>query len=150
MARSKFPEKSAKLRQSNAPVAAALRLLAYRARSEKEVRDRLGKRFSATEVDVVIKKLKDWNFLDDTQFAKQYIESRSRSRPRSRRLIQLELKRKGIVTDYELLATDYELARLALEKKKNLKSRDQTIRFLHSRGFSWEIIQRVLKLPDVS
>jgi len=96
-------------------------------------------------------------FLDDQKFAAWLIESRSRSRPRGQRLLAHELKAKGIdemTINAHRMTTDDEssLAIKALSKKldrwKNLSYRDFRIkagRFLSSRGFSWEVIERTVK-----
>ncbi len=123
------------------PLDKALRFLSYRARTEKEIRDKLGPECT----EEVIAKLKTYGYIDDQKYAQSYIESRLRSKPRSQKLILLELKRKGITTEYRILNTDYELAQKALEKKKNLKTREQAMRFLASRGFSWDIIEKTVK-----
>src|SRR3989344_6625517 len=141
MARNNFPSKSVKSKQ-------ILNFLAIRARSEKEIRDRLSKYgLAASEIEIEIEKLKKWKLVDDAEFAKTYIESKSRSRPPSRRLLDLELRRKGVTLEPSTypLEPDYKLAQLALEKKKTLKSRDQAIRFLQYRGFSWEVIEKTVK-----
>lgn len=140
MARNNSPSKSVKLKQ-------ILKFLSYRARSEKEIRDRLTKYgLTAEEIDAQVAKLKQWKLVDDAEFTRIYIESRSRSAPRSRRLLELELKRKGVtMNDNSMTMNDHELANLALEKKKSLKSRDQAIRFLHSRGFAWETIEKAIR-----
>ncbi len=145
MARNNYPNKLGKLKRNKTPVEAALRFLSYRARSEKEVRDKLKKRFTPEEIDLVIQKFKEWNLLNDAQFAQSYVESRARSKPRSKRMIEMELKRKGVKLDFDLPQSDLELANAALEKKKNLRSFKQAVRFLQSRGFSWEVIEKVLK-----
>lgn len=142
MARSNFPNKSERLTK-------ILKFLAFRARSEKEIRDRLAKYHTPeAEVKLIVDKLRLWHLVDDTSFARQYIESRSRSRPRSRKLLELELRRKGVNLEPNTypLEPDIDLAQKALAKKSNLKSREQAIRFLQSRGFAWETIQKVLKL----
>lgn len=147
MVKNSFQSKSGKSKKSN-PVDAALNFLSYRERSEKEVRDRLSKRFSLEEIEVVVGKLKELKLINDDQFTQSYIESRSRSRPRSRRLLKLELKQKGIKIDEDVLnldKTEEQLALLAIEKKHNLKTFEQRVRFLQSRGFSWEVIEKVLK-----
>ena len=93
MARNNFPSKSVKSKQ-------ILNFLAIRARSEKEIRDRLSKYgLAASEIEIEIEKLKKWKLVDDAEFAKTYIESKSRSRPRSRRLLELELRRKGVTLE---------------------------------------------------
>lgn len=140
MVRNSFPSKSEKSKQ-------ILKFLSVRARSEKEIRDRLSKYgLNPEEIQIEIEKLKKWKLVDDADFAQTYIESRSRSRPRSRRLLELELRRKGVtISDNGMTMNDYELAQSALEKKKNLKSREQAIRFLQYRGFAWETIVKALK-----
>lgn len=127
-------------KRNKSPLDKALNYLSFRPRTEKEIRDYLG--LDCTEE--IIAKLKKLNFINDVDFAQWYTESRSRSRPRSKKLLQLELKRKGIVSDLSNLS-DVELATVALSKKKNLKSRDQAIRFLASRGFSWGTIEQAIK-----
>ena len=96
----------------------------------------------------IINKLKSYGYIDDEKYAVDYIESRIRSKPRSQKLIALELKRKGIVmtmNDNCMTMNDNQLAEKALEKKKNLKTREQAMRFLASRGFSWEVIEKTVK-----
>ncbi len=138
MVRNSSPNKSEKLKK-------ILKFLSYRARSEKEIRDRLTRYgLDQKEIETEIEKLKKWKLIDDNEFAQLYAESRARSQPRSNWLINLELKRKGVKPGEETLS-DLELAKLALGKKKNLKSREQAVHFLQSRGFSWETIVKVLQ-----
>lgn len=105
------------------------------------------KKTSDTElINQTISKLENLKLVNDEEFAKWLIESRSRSRPRGLRLLQQELKQKGIdlSTLHLELSTEDELAEKALEKK-HPKSRDQAIRFLQYRGFSWDTIAQVVK-----
>lgn len=136
------------------------RFLSFRPRSIKEVEDYL-KRKKAIDVDTkkIIEKLKSQKFLDDEEFARWWIESRTKARPRSSRLIKLELKQKGI--DKELIdsifenstevVSDFEKAyALALKKAPKLKNLDRKKayeklgRFLASRGFNWDTIKEVI------
>lgn len=126
------------------PLDRALRFLSYRPRTEKEIRDKLGVDCS----EEIISKLKSYGYINDEKYAEDYIESRIRSKPRSQKLILLELKRKGIVmpmNDYRMPMNDSQLAKKALEKKKNLKTREQAMRFLASRGFTWDVIEKTVK-----
>jgi regulatory protein len=76
---------------------AALAFLAYRPRSEREVRDRLRRGGYASEtIDHVITRLNDWRYLDDADFARRWVENRATHRPRGTRLLQQELRQKGI------------------------------------------------------
>jgi regulatory protein len=78
-------------------IEAALNFLAYRPRSEREVRDRLRRgAFNADTVDRVIARLYEWRYLDDADFARRWVENRTEQRPRGRRLLQQELRQKGI------------------------------------------------------
>lgn len=78
-------------------LAAALRLLAYRPRSEKEMRDNLRRRNTPPEVvDETLARLRELRLLDDAEFAKSYVDLRDRSSPRGRRLLAAELKAKGV------------------------------------------------------
>lgn len=140
----------------------SLKFLSYRFRSEKEVRDhfKIKNRRSKintdeTVIEKVIEKLKEQNFINDKEFAKEWIESRIRFKPRSLNLIKLELRKKGI--DQELLdnlkftVDDSENAKKLIEKKlgrfKNLpkeKIYQKLGRYLASKGFGWEIIKSVI------
>lgn len=78
-------------------LAAAMRLLSYRPRSEVELRQRLARRGAPADlVDGVISRLRKLGLVDDTAFARTWVESRSRLSPRSRRLLRRELQGKGI------------------------------------------------------
>ena len=78
---------------------AALRFLAYRSRSEAEVRRRLARRYSPQIVEVVITFLREQNYLDDRAFARQWRADRERHRPRGRILLRQELARLGVATE---------------------------------------------------
>ncbi len=78
-------------------VAAALRLLRYRARSEHELRERLkGKNFAAPSVDEAVARIRAWGLLDDADFASEWVRGRRRRRGRSRSALVRELREKGV------------------------------------------------------
>ena len=78
----------------------ALRFLSYRPRSETEVRQRLGKQgFGDAEIQIVIDRLKTGGLLGDTEFAKTWVDNRSTFRPRSRKLLKMELRQKGVAEE---------------------------------------------------
>jgi regulatory protein len=79
---------------------AALNYLGYRPRSEAEVRQRLHRRgFNDEVVDKVIIGLKERRLIDDVAFAQYWRDNRLSFRPRSRRLIKLELRQKGVAAE---------------------------------------------------
>lgn len=140
----------------------ALRFLSYRPRSEKEVRDRLiRKKIDSQIIEKIIAKLKEKKFLNDEEFAKWWIEQRTKVRPKAIRVITLELKQKGIsneiiesllskdVSSEEQVSNDLELANKLIEKRieRFRNSSKQEIyqklgSYLSRRGFDWETIKQ--------
>lgn len=76
---------------------AAARFLEARSRSIAEVRRRLGGAgYRADLVDGAIERLTELGMLDDEAFARAWVESRDRARPRGERAIREELRLKGV------------------------------------------------------
>lgn len=137
----------------------ALRLLGFRARSTAEMRKRLAmKRTKPEIIDRVIESLEKEGFLNDESFAASFAESRMRSRPEAKRVIEWELKQKGLSKDAmagamaQLAGFDEkEVAReLCLSKMPSLKSlpplkkRVRLFGLLKRRGFSNDVASSVL------
>ncbi|MEK7120586.1 MAG: RecX family transcriptional regulator [Patescibacteria group bacterium] len=150
----------------------SLRFLSYRPRSEKEVVDYLTKKLSKAKsasggkIEEVIQKkiidkLKSYNFIDDTAFAKFWIEQRTKFKHKPFRVIEYELKQKGIdkglideaMAKFDDKSTfDLENARKLAEKKldfyRNLdvaKRKEKVMGFLLRKGFSYEIVKKVIR-----
>src|SRR3990167_10976387 len=150
----------------------ALSFLSYRPRSEKEVRDYLKRKTQNAkrkttvqnskldtaeieiEIDRVIQKLKGQKLINDEEFAGMFLENRLRFKPRSSRLIRLELKQKGIdpetISNLQLtIDNDFESARKLVEKKigrlEGLPKKEiyqKLGRYLASKGFDWDTIKK--------
>jgi len=76
---------------------AALRFLESRQRSAAEVRRRLLFRgYRADLVEGCITRLEELGVIDDAAFARAWVESRDRARPRGERALRQELRVKGI------------------------------------------------------
>ena len=168
----------------------ALRFLSFRPRSEKEIRDRLKIKYQSFDktgtvrspvklrtniknltlvIEKVIAKLKVQNFLNDEEFAKWWIEQRTSFRPRSLRLIKLELRQKGItdeviesgIRNQELgIESDLDRAKKLVEIRiKRFRNPSTPLKagkfgmtreelyqkiggFLARRGFDWETIKQ--------
>jgi regulatory protein len=76
---------------------AAARFLEARSRSVHEVRRRLGGAGYRSElVEGAIARMTELGMLDDEAFARAWVESRDRARPRGERAIREELRLKGI------------------------------------------------------
>jgi regulatory protein len=134
----------------------AMRLLSYRPRSETEIRERLRK--SGQEeivIDEVIQKLRESQLIDDEGFSKEWIENRNTFRPRSRRLLQMELKQKGIPQEIikKTLEETQDDAILALQAARKSahrwtgldesEFRKKLTGFLGRRGFSYSVISEI-------
>jgi len=91
---------------------AALRFLEARQRSVVEVRTRLNiAGYRPDLVEGAIERLSELGMLDDEAFARSWLESRDRARPRGERALRVELTRKGIdrtVTDDALAEREAE------------------------------------------
>jgi regulatory protein len=137
----------------------AIRYLSYRPRSIKEIRDYLKKKeVSDSASDSVITKLLEQKFLNDFDFAGSWVRTRVLLKPLSQRVLRLELQQKGIKKEIidqvlseqqEVSGSDFEMARLLIQKKKSKYvglSRDEIYRklggFLGRRGFSYDVIKR--------
>jgi regulatory protein len=135
--------------------------LTYRPRSRAELIQKLfDKGFDETIIEAVIGHLERLGYVNDRQFAEQWAAGRVRLRGFGRRRIEQELRNKGVCRDIvsEALAgvfgpeTELETARGAAEKKLNtMNSLDREARrrrlsgFLERKGFSFEIIWKVVK-----
>jgi regulatory protein len=136
-----------------------LKFLSFRQRSEKEIRDYLKKK-NADDLTSkkIIEKLKEHKFLNDEEFAKWWIEQRTRVKPRADRVIKFELKQKGI--DLKIIEelfegdakSDFDKALVLAEKRmkrlKGIEDRkkvyDRLGRFLASKGFNYDVIKEVI------
>jgi regulatory protein len=74
-----------------------LHFLSYRPRSEAEIQRKLSEQgFDTPVVDATIQRLKENGFLGDEKFAQDWVENRATFRPRSKRLLAMELRQKGV------------------------------------------------------
>ncbi len=137
----------------------ALRFLSYRPRSEREVVDHLRRKgFDAETVEAELERLRRVGLVDDRAFARFWVENRTAFRPRSRRALQTELRRKGIppaiIQEVLREASPDERAlalRLARKRARQLQGLDPlTFRrrlagYLIRRGFDGELVMEVLQ-----
>jgi regulatory protein len=136
---------------------AGLRLLAYRPRSEREMRQRLARRgFGRPLIDDTVERLRRLGYLDDDAFARYWTESRNHLSPRARRLIQSELRLKGIDSETAAEASaevcdDDAAYRAAARRLRSLAGldfpsfRERLGGFLRRRGFSYGVARRTVE-----
>ena len=102
----------------------------------------------------VVEKLRKYDFLNDEAYARMFVESRIRTKPRGKIILINELRSKGISKDIAQRVCD-ELVEdeLSLLKKIYLKKYGEEpfsikdtkkIQFLQRKGFSWDLIQNIL------
>ncbi len=154
------PERLEALREADVrrtALHAALRLLAYRPRSESELRERLARRgLPAPVIDDTVARVREQGLLDDAAFAAYWVESRSRMRPRSRRLLARELSAKGVERRTALRAAEavndaeaaYEAGSRRLRALSGLDYREFRRRLgdlLLRRGFDYETAREAVE-----
>jgi regulatory protein len=135
----------------------AVKLLAAKPRSVEELRERLlEKQWTDEEAaDYAIKKLSEYGYLNDEQFALSFAQARVRQKPVGRQRLARDLQTKKI--DKELAAATLEkvfdetpedkLIDEAIEKRTRLRGRPQTRQETKSlfdhllrRGFSYDLV----------
>jgi len=155
-----------------------LRFLSFRPRSEKEIHDYLKKKvyklpalirdrsrdsgrpgeIRKNLVSKVIEKLKNQNLIDDRAFAIWWCQQRSQFRPRSKRMILVELFQKGInkeladqvvqkQIDEKKSARTVGLKKLKLLQSRRLSHqelRQKLTQYLSRQGFNWSLIREVI------
>lgn len=137
----------------------AVAFLASRARSRKEIEDKLlhcG--YRPCTVEMVIYKLETENLLDDADFARQWVEARVNHKLGRNRIAQ-ELRRKGISADeaeaaLEFIDSDDQLAAAialvekALARTKSSedprKTANRITAMLARRGFGWDVAREAI------
>jgi len=134
----------------------ALLFLSYRARSESEIRKNLQKHeIPEAVVEETLERLRRDGLANDDQFARAWVENRATFRPRSRRMMQMELRQKGLdeestksaLEDVDDEALAYEAAQKRATRFKGLEwteFRTKLSGFLARRGFSYSVIAPVV------
>lgn len=78
----------------------SLALIARRPRSRAELETYLRRRkLDAATISEVIERLAQRGFINDAEFARAWVENRQSFRPRSRRVLQAELRKRGVTED---------------------------------------------------
>ncbi len=136
----------------------AYRLLSFRARSEKEIRDRLGRKgYEEPVIEEVLASLRGYGYVNDAAFAETWVSERGRTR--GRRALAHELRQKGIAGDIAAEAlneaktdeAEFAAALAAAVKRVGERPKDASregqaklAAFLQRRGFGWDVIRPVL------
>jgi regulatory protein len=142
----------------------AVKLLAAKPRSVGELRERLLEKNWTNQqiVDGVIKKLAEYKYLDDEQFARDLAVSKLRQKPQGRRRLKQSLSQKKLdkeIVDQAITAAfeklpEAELIDRATEKRLRLKGRPETREdmkkfydYLLRQGFEYDLV--ATKMRDI-
>lgn len=140
---------------------AALRLLARRPRTEKEIRDKLReKEFGDEEIRQAIASLRSSGFIDDEAFTRAFIRDQLTVRPKGplaikQKLLLLGVRKETIDGALEEALREAPQEAVALDAARKFlrrtssddirTTRQKLSAFLSRRGFSWEVISTVIR-----
>lgn len=131
----------------------AMTYLTASAKTEKQVRDFLLKKgYTYMVLDYVIEKLREYNFVNDSEYCKNYVDSVGEMR--GKRKVALDLKRKGIGDEsiseaMQNMPDQTEACLTALQKYMRNKQPDRettakAFRHLVSKGFDFDTVKRAM------
>ncbi len=140
----------------------AVNLLTYKPRSIEELRERLLEKIWTNEdiVEGVIEKLKEYNYLNDEQFATNFAASKIRQKAVGRRRLEQDLYRKKLDKETIQKAIDNafeehpedEIIERAIEKRLRIKGIPETqndkknfFAYLMRQGFNYDLIREKME-----
>lgn len=139
----------------------AEKLLSFRPRSQFEIEQKLRfKKYPEKEIKDLIKKLKKEKLINDRLFADLWVSNRENLNPKGRRLLELELRQKGISKEIiESVLSEYspdlqiDLALKRIESKiKNkreltdYKAKQKLLAYLARHGFDYGTSKKALEI----
>jgi regulatory protein len=136
----------------------ALRFLAHRPRSEREITQRLLRAgFTSEAAAAVIASLKRHALVDDAAFASYWVAQRQQFRPRAARVLQAELRGQGVESALAAEAASVAEAepeedayRAGWRRAHQLRGLDRSdferrlAGFLQRRGYGWDTVAPVV------
>ncbi|TMC78155.1 MAG: hypothetical protein E6J09_05350 [Chloroflexi bacterium] len=146
------------------PYEEAVGFLATRPRSVAEIRRHLhGKRYDDAAIDGAIDRLRAQRYVDDLDFAKYWVEQRSRFRPKGDRALVSELTSKGVARETINAAlgelppeSEADRARRAIARQvarwRSLGAGERNRKihtYLAARGFDYGVIEEVVAEPEL-
>lgn len=104
--------------------------------------------------EFVIKKLLEYEYLNDERYAQLFVESRIKYKPRGKNILYGELISKGVPKDIvekvlsEMLEDEYAILVSTYRKRfkdQNISFEDRKkIEFLRRKGFNWDLIEKFI------
>ncbi len=137
--------------------AKSINYLSLRIRSEKEVLLKLTEDgYSRDTAEKVTEELKSMGYINDRLYAQKFVYDRSKLKPMSKKMLAIELQRKGVLSDIiteiidDMDIDEYSVAEGLVRKKfgkynlKDEKIIKRIYSFLHHRGYDFEFIQQLI------
>ncbi len=135
----------------------AITYVSFKLLSEKELFNKLqSKGFDEDTIKIVVDDLKAMGYINDKIYAQKFVFERSKLKPKSKKMLKMELNNRGIsddIIDEVLDNFEYDEVTIAerLIRKKfgkydlnDPKIENKVISFLMHRGFQYEIIKNGL------
>lgn len=157
-----FQTNKRKKRGDTAPMDAALKFLGYRARTVREVERHLDEcQYGEVEIMDVINRLTELNLVDDRAYCDEFIASRLRAKPISRRHLYEQLSAheadretirealEAAIDEERELENAVEVAKKYIRQFEGLSENERAARVqnrLINRGFGYETAQTALRL----
>ncbi len=136
----------------------AIQLLARRPYSIREVQTKLMRKDRPPDVvEAVLARLQRYGYLDDTAFARYWVDNRTRFKPRGSRALRYELMQKGVASSIidsvldEHLEEDDAAYRAAQKRARRMRGSTKALfkqkvgGFLQRRGFNYSTSQDALR-----
>ncbi|NMC09296.1 hypothetical protein GYA44_03155 [Candidatus Microgenomates bacterium] len=105
-------------------------------------------------IEYVLRKLNEYGYIDDGNFALLFVQSRIKNKPRGKAILISELLSKGVSRDIaeekvnELVEDEYSMLKKVYEKKfkqEKITFEDRKkIDFLLRKGFNWDLIEQFI------
>ena len=130
----------------------AVEFISYKPRTSQETRRKLQSAgYDESFIEDTLLQLTELGFLNDEQYAEQWVDSRKRMKPRSKRMLAYELRKKGISDDLIQSAVEEvddfqsacEIAEKRLYRYEGLSKyefRNKLGNYLAGKGFSYDVI----------
>lgn len=134
-----------------------IRYLGYRARSEEEVKNYLSKLgYPLPVISKVLNWAREYRFLDDSEFAYRWVETRRRLKPMGKLRLRQELLAKGITEDIiadsllglsseEEYLSAFQMAESRVMRSSRPVSPERVLGWLGRRGYPADVCYRVVR-----
>lgn len=135
----------------------ALDYISFKPRTTQETRKKLQQSgYDELLIEDTITSLTENGLLDDKYYAEQWVDERQRYKPRSKRALVFELRKKGIsdnliqsaVEDVDDIQSGYEIARSRLFRYEGLSKyefRNKLGNYLAGKGYPFDVISEITK-----